>query len=263
MTIQESIRAQWEAVRNRSVKEKLSYFWEYYGIKSVCILTAAVLLIAFIVNMVTQKEYGYTGVFFGATAQSAADGYLHDFAQAIGMDTGAYDLTVQSALDIRMDDTITDETYQAMQSFAAMVAAKMVENIAADVDLFLYYSYLGYTVDLRTVFTGEQLTQLEPHLHYIDGELLRQQENSDEGLTFDYGDCPDSRNPDAMTDPIPVGIDLVAATQAFHDSYSFASDKAVIGICTSSERNSVALAFLQYAFGLPLTIPAPMHEYAS
>lgn len=256
MTIRESIRAQWEAVKNRSAKEKLSYFWEYYGIKTICILTAAVLLIAFIVNMVTQKEYGYTGVFFGATAQSAADSYLHDFAQTVGMDTDTYELTVQSALDIRMDDTITDETYQAMQSFAAMVAAKMVENIAADTDLFLYYSYLGYTVDLRTVFTCEQLAELKPHLHYIDGELLRQQENSDEGLTFDYGDCPDSKAPDAMTDPIPVGIDLSAATQAFHDSYTFASDAPVIGICAGSEKSHIALAFLQYAFGFPVTVPA-------
>ena len=252
MTIRESIRAQWEAVKNRSTKEKISYFWEYYGIKTVCILTAAVLLIAFIVNMVTQKEYGYTGVFFGATAQSTADTYLNNFAQAAGMDTDTYDLTVQSALDIRMDDKITDETYQAMQRFAAMVAANMVENIAADTDLFLYYSYLGYTVDLRTVLTGEQLTALEPHLHYIDGELLRQQENSEQGLTFDYGDCPDSKAPAAMTDPIPVGIDLSAATQAFHDSYIFACDTPVIGICASSKKVGFALSFLQYTFGLPI-----------
>lgn len=257
MTIRESIKAQWETVKNRSAKEKISYFWEYYGIKAVCILTAVVLLVAFIVNMVTQKDYGYTGVFFGATAQSAADSYLAEFAQSAGIDTDKYELMVQSALNIRMDDKITDETYQAMQAFAAMVAANMVENIAADTDLFLYYSYLGYTVDLRTVLTQQQLADLAPHLNYIDGDLLRQQENSDEGLTFDYGDCPDPKDPDSMTDPIPVGIDLTAATLAFHESYKFSSDSPVIGICASSDKPGTASAFLQFAFGYPITVSAP------
>lgn len=253
MTIRESISAQWKAIKNRTVKEKLSYLWDYYGIKAVSCLIAAVLLVAFVINIATQKEYGYTGVFFGVLAQPEADRYLDDFALAVGMDTKKYALTVQSALDIRMDDKITDETYQAMQSFAAMVAANMVDNIAADEDLFLYYSYLGYTTDLRTVLSSQQLDALQPYLHYVDGKLLEQQENSEGGLSFAYGDCPDPKKPEAMTDPIPVGIELSAATQAFRSSYTFSSDVPVLGICVSSANPGIALSFLQYALGLPVT----------
>lgn len=253
MTIRETIRAQQEAVKNRSAKEKLSYFWDYYGIKAICLLAAVILLLAFIINMATKKEYAYTGVFFGAIEQPQSDSYITGFAQAAQIDTECFDLTVQSYLDIRMDDKITDETYQAMQSFAAMVAAGMVDNIAADVDLFLYYSYIGYATDLRTVLTEQQLADLAPYLNYIDGELLRKQENSDSGLTFDYGDCPDPKAPEAMTDPIPVGIDLAAATDAFHAAYRFGSDRPVLGICAGTEKPVNAGLFLQYVFGLPLS----------
>ena len=253
MTIRETIRKQQEAVKNRTFKEKLNYYWDYYGMKAVCISLASVVLIAFAVNILTQKDSGYLGIFFGATPQASADSYLADFAQAAGIDPEVYELNVQSSLDIRMNDKITEETYQAMQSFATMVAANMVDNIAADVDLFLYYSYLGYTVDLRTVLTEAQLTELAPYLHYVDGKLLEEQENSEEGLTFEYGQCPDSKKPEEMTDPIPVGIDLKAATQAFHNSYTFTCKVPVFGICITSERPDAALAYLQYAFDLPLT----------
>ncbi len=256
MTIRESIRAQWETVKNRTAKEKLSYFWEYYGVKTVCVLIAAALLIAFVVSMVTQKEYGYTGAFFGAVKQPSADAYMTGFAQAAGIDTRQFALTVQEFPDVRMDDAVTEENYQAMQKFAAMAAANMVENIAADIDLFLYYGYLGYAVDLRTVLTPAQLSRLKPYLHYIDGELLKEQENADEGLTFDYGDCPDSTDPDGMREPIPVAIDLAAATEAFRTAYTFGSGTPVMGICAGSENPAAALAFLQYAFGLPVTQPS-------
>lgn len=253
MTIRETIRAQWETIKNRSAKEKLSYFWEYYGTKAICLFAAAALLLAFIISMAAKKDYAYTGVFFGATEQAPAASYMTGFAQAAGIDTSRFELAVQSYLDIRMDDKITDETYQAMQSFAAMVAAGMVDNIAADADLFLYYSYIGYATDLRTVLTEQQLADLAPYLNYIDGELLRKQENSDSGLTFDYGDCPNPKAPEAMTDPIPVAIDLAAATDAFRAAYRFGSDRSVLGICAGSEKPANALLFLQYVFGLPLS----------
>ncbi len=253
MTIRESIRAQWETVKTRTAKEKLSYFWEYYGVKTVCVLIAAALLIAFAVSLITKKEYGYTGTFFGAVKQASADAYMTDFARAAGIDTEQFELTVQEFPNIRMDDAVTEENYQAMEKFAAMVAANMVENIAADADLFLYYSYLGYTVDLRTVLTPAQLSQLKPYLHYIDGKLLKEQENADEGLAFAYGDCPDSTDPGSMHEPIPVAIDLAAATEAFRTAYTFSSGTPIMGICASSENPAAALAFLQYAFGLTVT----------
>ena len=250
MTIRETIHAQWKAMKDKPFKEKLSYFWDYYGIKTICILIAVAVVISFIVSIVTQKDSAYFGVFFGATANASSSAFLEDFANAAQINTKNYDVTIQSSLDVRMDQQITNETLEAMQSFAAMVAASMVDNFAADKDLFLYYCYVGYATDLRTVFTAEQLAELAEHLHYVDGELLQEQENAEEGLTFDYGQCPDSKKPELMQDPIPVGIDINAATEAFLESYSFASEETVIGICAGSARQDIAALFLQFAFGL-------------
>lgn len=253
MTIREAIKDQRKAMKNRTVAEKFSYFREYYGIRTVCLITALILLVSFCVGQLTKKDTGFHAVFFGGNPLQSSDAFLADFADAAQIDTGHFEVTVQTSLDIRMDDAVTEETYIAMQSFAAMVAAGMVDNIAADIDLFLYYSYLGYTVDLRTVLTEQQLADFAPHLCYIDAELLRQQENSETGLTFEYGQCPDPKKPELMTDPIPVAIDLLSTTPAFQSSYAFGSDTVCIGICASSERPDTARRFLQFMLALPIT----------
>ncbi len=250
MTVREAIRNQHQHLKNRTSTEKLSYFWEYYGIKVLCLLLCLGLVIAFIVSIVTKKADGYLGVFFGAYPDATAADFLEEFAVTTQIDTTKLEVTVQTTLDIRMDAKITDETYQAMQSFAAMVAASMVDNFAADADLFIYYAYLGYATDLRTVLTPAQLSVLAPYLYYIDGTLLRQQENADDSLLFAYGDAPEPHSPDAMSEPIPVGLDISVASELFRSSYQFPSQQTVIGICAGTDRPDTAAAFLKFAFNL-------------
>ena len=248
MTIRESIRSQIEMMKGKSRREKLAYFWDYYGIKSICILTFLALSIFIVVDMSTKKDSGYVGVFFGASERNASDTYLCDFASFAGLDSDHFDSTVQFSPGIRLDSTITEEGYQALEGFATMAGAQMVDNIAADAELFIYYSYLGYTTDLRNVLSEPQLTALAASLNYIDGDLLRQYQSKEK--TIDYNNFPDPKDPDTMVDPIPVGIDLSAATEAFRNTYSFTESDAMIGICSTSERTEIAVAFILFALGL-------------
>lgn len=245
MTIREAQKKQWESIKDRGLREKLSFFWEYYGVKSVCLTLALIVLIAFIISMATKKDFAFTGVFFGAQPQDSCDSYLEDFKQTAQIDPAKYDVSVQCHLDIQMDQTITQEIYTSMETFTAMVASHSVDCFAGDPDLFLYYGYLDYAVDLRTVLTAEELTFLAPYLHYIDGKLLEQQENDNEGLANAYSQHPDSTKPELMGDPIPVAISLNAATDEFKANYRFRED-AVIGICASASYPQNALAFLRY-----------------
>ena len=250
MTIRESIRAQWESIKDKSAKEKLAYFWHYYGFRTVLILCIVSLAIFFAVEVITQKEYAYTGIFFGSQEQESADRYMAEFAGRVGIDTEEYELTVQSLLDIRLDGQVTEELYQTIATFTALVETNMVDNIAAETDLFLYYSYLGYTADLRTQLAYEQLEALAPHLIYMDAALIAEQQNTGEAPTIDYKNFPDPKDPDAMTDPVPVGIDLTAASEAFHNAYQFSAEGPVIGICSTTEKPETSVNFLRYIFDL-------------
>ena len=245
MTIREAIKEQEKSIKNRSFKEQVSFFWEYYGIKTICLILAAALLIAFLVTMITKKEYAFTGVFFGAQSQATSQSYLEEYGKSAGIDLNQYELTMQCHPDIQMQQQITQEIYSSMETFTAMVAAKSVDCFAGNPELFLYYAYMEYAVDLRSVLSQAELEQLSPYLHYIDGELIRQQEAADGGLTDAYFQRPDSTKPELMTDPIPVGISLKAADNAFKDAYTF-DENAVIGICASAPFPDNAQAFLRY-----------------
>lgn len=245
MTIREAQKQQRESMKDRSFREKLSYFWEYHGIKTIGLLLAVIAVIAFIVTMVTKKDYAFTGIFFGAISQDSADSYLTDFGQSAGIDPNEYALSVQCHPDIQMDQPITQEVHSSMETFSAMVAAKSVDCFAGNLELFLYYSYLEYATDLRTVLTQEELAVLAPYLHYIDGKRIEQQETNEDGLANAYFQHPDSQKPELMGDPIPVAISLEAATNAFQESYRF-GENAVIGICVCTSYPQNALAFLRH-----------------
>lgn len=250
MTIREAIKVQENSIKNKSFKERLSFFREYYALKTIALLLVLVVAVAFIVSMATQKEYVFTGVFFGAEAQHSSQEYLNAFAQTANIDLKDCALTVQTSPDIRMDQQISTEIYQHMETFSAMVSAQSVSCFAGNPDLFLYYAYLGYATDLRTVLSDEDLTALSPYLYYMDAQLVLEQENASGGYTDAYMQRPDPTKPDQMADPIPVGISLTAASDAFSESYHFAGN-SLIGICKSSEYPELAQAFLRHCLSLP------------
>ena len=248
MTIRESIRSHRDAVKNQSIKVKLAYFWEYYGIKTVFLLVIASILIYLFVHIIAQKEPGNVGVFFGASEKRSSEAFLDEFARFANLNLENYDVAIQLSPGIQLDGTITEEVYQTIEGFTTMVAANTVDQIAADADLFLYFSYLGFNADLRLFFNETQISILDESINYIDGDLLRQYQSKEKNI--DYNHFPDPKRPEDMIDPIPVGIDLSAATDAFHNIYSFAGDDAVIGICATSERMLTAVAFIKFTLGL-------------
>lgn len=246
MTIREAIKEQQKSIKNRSLKERISYFWQYHALKTFALLAAFAVLVAFIVTMATKKEYAFTGMFFGITEKQETETYLSAFARDAGIDEDQYALTVQLGPDVRMDQQISTEIYQSMETFTAMVAAGSIDCFAAGDDHFLYYAYMDYAVDLRTVLTGEELDALAPYLYYVDAQLIREQEAADGGYADAYMQRPDPTKPDNMKDPVPVGVSLEAASQDFLNNYRLAGT-TVMGICASSEHKENALAFLRYA----------------
>ena len=250
MTIREAIKEQRKSIKNRSLKERFSFFWEYYALKTFALLALVIVVVAFIISMATKKEFALTAMFFGAEATQEADSYLSDFAKAAAIDQKKYELTVQLGPDVQMDQQVSTEIYQSMETFVAMVAAGSMDCFAAREDHFLYYAYMDYAMDLRTVLSGEELQRLAPYLYYVDAALIRRQEEAFGGYTDAYMQRPDPTKPEEMEDPVPVAISVAATTQAFQSSYRF-PDTTLLGLCASSEQKENALAFFLHCLATP------------
>ena len=141
MTVREALRAQRKAMKDRSLKENIAYLWDYYGMKAILLIIVVIALLSTVISVVSRKDSGFCGAFFGVVPRQEAEPYLQDFAEAAGIDTGRYSLSVQVSPDIRLRSTVTEDAFQHMQRFSAMVASKTADTFAANQDLFLYYSY--------------------------------------------------------------------------------------------------------------------------
>ena len=245
MTIWEAKKEQWNNIKSKSFKERFSYFWEYFGIKVIALIAVAAVIVSLVISLITKKDYALTCVFFGAQPTTSSSAFMDTFAQSANIDLSEYDLSVQCHLEIQMNQQVTQEIYTSMETFSAMVAAKSLDCFAGNVDLILYYAYLEYATDLRTVFSADEIALLKPYLHYIDGKLIENQESENAGVADAYVQRPDSTKPELMADPIPVAISLEKATDAFKESYHFGED-AVISICASAPYPEHAITFLQY-----------------
>lgn len=248
MTIRESIRSQWAAMKDRPFKEKLEYFWHYYGVWTIVGIFAIICTVSLITTVATRKAPAFNGALFGVSAGQNAHQYLEDFIVASQIDPEQYDYSIQLYPAIDLKQQATEETYHAVQHFNALVTAKDIEVIGADTALFIHFAYQGYMTDLRTVLTSQQLEAISEHLYYIDKELLKAIENAPYGEDVTGGKYPDPKDPKSMSDPVPVGIDINAANNAFLENYRFLSNDPVIGICRSSQRVDNAKLFLRYIF---------------
>lgn len=249
MTIRESIRSQWATMKDRPFKEKLKYFWHYYGVWTIVGIFAIICAVSLITTVATKKDPAFNGALFGVSAGQNAHQYLADFIVASQIDPEQYDYSIQLYPAIDLKQPATEETYHAVQHFNALVTAKDIEVIGADTALFIHFAYQGYMTDLRTVLTSQQLEAISEHLYYIDKEVLKAIENAKFGEDVTGGKYPDPKDPKSMADPVPVGIDLNAADPVFLETYRFLSENPVIGICGSTLRENHAKQFLYYIFG--------------
>lgn len=248
MTIRETIRTQIRSMKDRSWREKISYFLEYYGGKTLLLLLGLGIIVAFCVTLAAQKTPAFTATFFGAEPQPAAEDFLSGYIQAAGIDDQRNEVSILTYDDIQADAVISQDTYQSIEVFTAMAASHSVDCFAANTDFFLVYAYRDYAIDLRTVLRPSELDALAPYLRYIDGALRDAEDANDAGAT-QKPVWPDAACPERMDDPIPVGIVLSKATGAFAESYPFACDDPVIGVCANSDHVDNAAVFLWYCFG--------------
>lgn len=245
MAVMDEFREEREAMKNGTPKEKLNYFWCYY--KWHVIITVAVIafVASFAYEALTRKETAMYALFLNSFSVSEDDTFVNNYMAAAGIDTNEYETLIDSSLYISLDST-DENTYNAIQKVAVYVAAGEIDIIASGQEIFEYYAYLDYVMDLRDVLTEEQLKTYEPYLYYVDRKVIEAKAEASDNLQEYTEPYPDGTKPEEMEDPIPVGITLDIATEEFSSNYLFTSSPAVIGFMVNGSHTENAIAFLDY-----------------
>ena len=100
-------------------------------------------------------------------------------------------------------------------------------------------------LEMTEFLSEEQYGKYEPHFYYIDQAVVDEKNAHYKNLDNDYvPEYPDPRKPEAMQDPIPVGIYLDDA--CILRKYYYAEGDVIVGVVGNTERAETASIFLDF-----------------
>lgn len=247
MAVMDEFKEERQALKEKSFKEKLSYFWLYY--KWHVIITVAVIVLGgtLIKEMVTSKDFALYGVFLNAYNKvENVTPFTDEFIEYAGIDTNEF--SVQFDNTLRMSQEFDEAGMHASQLIMVHIAAQDLDVATMDTFNFNKYAYNSTFLDLREVLTPEELEYFQDDLFYIDSEVVKEVERISEEMITDYEiTYPAYDDPASMTDPIPVGINL-KDSEKFKEYYTYGKAEAFFGIVTNTHNTENALALLHYLF---------------
>jgi len=257
MTIRDAIRSERESMKKRSLKDKIAYFWEYHKGIILGVVIVLSMIGAYVISVTGQKEMRLCGVFMDTSPMDETQVYMDAFGDMVGIDPNVYDFFADTSYYLEEETVLDMKVYDTLKMLGARVSVNEVDTIAGRQHYFLELAYQEYFVDLRTVFTEQQLAELEPYILYIDQDIVRLQKELAENLEVYTKAYPDPKNTAAMGEPIPIGLDMDGATEEFHKALHMLGEEQAIGIVRNSLRTDTAVQFVLYVFGkLEGNIPA-------
>lgn len=247
MAVMDEFKESREAIKNASLKEKISYFFYYYKWHVIITLLVIIALVSFIYGQVTRKDLSFHAVLLSAWENpSEAPTFIYDFYDFAGIDSSKSEIYLDTSILIDKDNpALIEENNASSQKLMVLTAAQDLDMMLATKTAFLRYAYDDVFYDLREILTKEQFARYEPYFYYADGKVIEEIAAAREEMDVSYEpEFKDPFEPENMTDPIPVGI--CVDISALKGAYEFKEDQLVFGFYANSKRLDTALQFADY-----------------
>lgn len=244
MPVMDEFKEERQALKNKSLKEKLSYFFDYYKWHTVAVIALAAVTVSLVTSFLNYKEWGFYVCLLNTSEFPQAEVYVQNFAEYAGINTDEYELVFDTDMFIDADMTGM-ETAATLQKLTTYTMAGDVDVMVAGSEFIERYANGQNFRDLRDILTPEQTALYEPYFYYVDQTVVDAvSEANERGQSYDLP-YPDPRNPDAMENPIPVGIYLDNCA-TLKENFYFRSEEMALGVYVNSSRVDTALKFIDY-----------------
>lgn len=248
MPVMDEFKEERAALKNKTLKEKLSYFWYYYKWHVIVTIIIIAAVISLIHTYITGKDVGFYAVMLNSGATENVEAYSQEVAEALGIDTEKYEVLFDTTMYVdfnNMDDT----TVASSQKMMVYIAAAEFDIIVTDTASLEHYAYTDTLYDLRDLLSEEQLEKYEPYFYYIDKKVLDEKQAASDAMDTSYVPVypADPSKPEDMAEPVPVGV-YVNSCDDFTDNFYFKADDIVYSIVVTTTRPETAVQYLDYVF---------------
>lgn len=247
MAVMDEFKESREALKNASLKEKISYFVYYYKWHVIISILVIVSAISFIHGQLTKKDMVFHAVLLSSWENPAnAPTFIYDFYDFAGIDSSEEEIFLDSSILVdRENPSLVEASNTSSQKLMVLTAAQELDMMIAVENAFSSYAYGDVFYDLRALLNEEQLAKYEPYFYYADGKVIAEITEAREEMDTSFEpEFTSPFEPENMTDPIPVGICLDVS--ALKGAYEFKDDNLVMGFYVNSKRLDTALQFADY-----------------
>lgn len=262
MAVRDEIREQRQKLKGQGFKAHWEYFWEYYKIHTIVAVVAIILVVTFIRDIANRKPYAIYTLFVNNQSMETQLFLQDGFAEYAGIDTNVENVLVDTSSNY-INSSIDQTTVATSEKIMALISASELDVFVSDLGTAYHYASQETFMDLRDVFTKEELDSMSDKLFYVDqayADYLASEEYTNYITTgkFDvnnkfavmadkYNDTfqYDEIDPSEMDDPIPVGIKLDGST-ALSECSAYPDSTPVAAIVINTERIDTSKKFIEY-----------------
>ncbi len=256
--VSDEIREQTQKMKDMTLKEKISYFWTYYKVHTAVAILIIGVASSLIHHFVTAKDTAFYGIMLNCYMLDRTE-MEASFSKYAGIDTETYECFI---------DTDSSFSFQSMseydiatnQQIVALVQAKELDSFIINDQVFFNFAFNEMLMDLREVFTEEELAEYEGNIYYIDNAdiIAAQQDDMTYEKIMDesavrrsatteeiLAEAETHRDPSTMEDPIPVGIYMTDSPFA-QKTGSYPEKVPIFGISVTTQRIDTAKKYLDF-----------------
>lgn len=249
MPLMDEFKEERQAIRQKGLKEKLSYFFDYYKWHTLAIIVAAAAAITLTVHLVNRKDCALYVCLLNAAETSGTKQYKQQFEEYAGIDRSDYEAVFDTSMFIELGgkDRLTGVSYQKMTVY---IAAGDLDILVSSPEIIESYAQREIFFDLREILSPRQAALYEPYFFYADRTVMdAMREATENGLTYEAA-LPDPRHPEAMEEPVPVGIFLDGCPR-LKENIMFGDETQVLSVISNSAHIETALKFIDYLLQEP------------
>ncbi len=262
MAVRDEIREQRQKLKGQGFKAHWDYFWEYYKIHTIVAVFALIFIITIVRDITNKKPYALEAIFINSAGLDTQTTIQDGFMEYAGIDSAKESCMVDTSANFQISNLDTTAVATSEKIFA-MTSAKSLDIIVADRNSFAHFGGQGSYMDLREVFSDEELAALEDRLFYVDEgyiEYLASSEYTEyitTGVydksnkyavqaaeyneTFVFPDIPVSE----MDNPIPMGIYLTDS-KVIAETGTYPDEAPLAAIICNTQRLDNAIKFVEY-----------------
>lgn len=156
--------------KEMSTPKKLEYIWDYYKLPILCTVTAVIIAASLIHHYAVQKESVLDMIFVNGNDLYETPQILEPFFTSQGFDKKTQEISITTSLSFQLTDTGFLPDYYTTQALAAMFTVGNIDLFAAPPAVFDEYASVGFLADLHTLYSDEELAELEDFFVYAVSE---------------------------------------------------------------------------------------------